>query len=55
MVVRGLRRLGGIMLSSFCELVVSESMSSEDKPRCKALDLAAERIEEVVMYGRGKG
>jgi len=54
-VVRGLRRLGGITLSSFWESVVSESMSRDDRPRWEVLDLAAERIEDGVMYGRGKG
>jgi hypothetical protein len=55
MVVRGLRRLGGIALSSLWESVVSESMSRDDKPRWEVLNLAAERIEDAVMYGRGNG
>jgi hypothetical protein len=55
MVVRGVRRLGGITPSSFWESLVSESMSRDDKPRWEVLDLAAERIEDGVRYGRGKG
>lgn len=55
MVVRGLRRLGGITFSSFRESVVSESMSRDDKPRWDVLDLAAKRIKGGVRYGRGKG
>jgi len=54
-VVRGFWRLAGITVSSFWDSVVSESISSDDKPRWAVLDLAADRIEEGVMYGRGKG
>jgi hypothetical protein len=58
MVVRGLRRLGGMTPSLFwesLEALGSESMSRDERPRWEVLDLAAERIEDSVMYGRGKG
>jgi hypothetical protein len=55
-VVRGTRRLAGIMLGSFSgeEVVGSESMSRDERPRCEVRDLAAERMEEGVKYARGK-
>jgi hypothetical protein len=55
-VVFVVRRLCGIMdwyLSS--GFSGSESMSRDERPRCAVRALAADRMEDCVIYCRGKG